>query len=885
MTAFLRRILARVRHRRYADALAEELEHHRQMLERDLVERGVSDTEARWRARRALGNEALVKEDARAVWLAPWFDQTWQDVRYAWRQMRRAPAFTVTAVLLSALGVAATTAVFSVANAVLFVPLPYPEPYRILALGTTAGGAADGRTYHAVQTRNASFSALAAQRQTGGWSLVAGPYAEAVRGLRVSDRYLDVVGVAPRLGRGLSREEDTRGGPDAVVISDDLWRRAFGGRPDVVGQSVLLGGTPHAVVGVMPSGFRSTPQVDVWTPIRLSERDNSLNYLVLGRLAPGILAERAAAELELAKADLMRTEPEPMHARTRTLSWQPLQQRLGFELAFPMLLLILAVAAVSTVACANLTGLLLFRTLAREREVSTRLALGGSRGRVIRQLLTESLVLAGVGGVVGLVAVAWLLPLLAQAVPAAFLAGRRVTLDWRVLAVALNTTILVGVVFGLAPALAMRRFDLRQVLAQGRSGSAGTGHGWGRRVLLASEIAATATLLVLGGMVGTSLVRMSRAPLGFEPRGVTIGRVSLAGDAVSTPDAFRAFAARSLEAIHAVPGVEDAALASTAPVERGLNLPVDPPTGSPVTMTRSVDWRYVSPDYFRALRMVVRQGRVVDDRDGPGTAPVVVVNEAFARAYFARTDVVGEVVRMHESLDDPPRQIVGVVEDAVSAPGAGWTRGFNARGAAPPPILYVSLAQAPAAAVRTSHQLFPATWIVRTRPGTGDIGPALTRAVRSVAPSLAFVNVEPLSQMVEADLNGLAVLATVVGALAVAALLIAAIGIFGVVTYVAGLRRHDTAIRLALGASRATLMQAFVRDTILIVLVGGGAGVALSLGASRLLQMAVGPLAALDSAAVVGAVVLLATVAMLAGLVPAARASQADPLVTLRDGA
>lgn len=343
-----------------------------------------------------------------------------------------------------------------------------------------------------------------------------------------------VLGVTPQIGRSISPEDDAPGGLDVVVISADLRRRAFGERPDVLGFRVLMGGAPHVVVGVMPEGFRSTPQVDVWTPLRLSERDNSVNYLVLGRLAPGLLAERAGTELELAKADLMRSQPEQMHARIRTLSWQPLQQRLGLELALPMLLFVLAVAAVSTVACTNLTALLLFRTLAREREVSTRMAIGGSRGRVFRQFLTESLVLAALGGTVGLLAVAWLLPSLTRVVPAVLLVGRAIAVDWRVVAVGLTVTTVVAVVFGLTPALATRHFDLRRVLAQSRGMTATAGRSWVRRLLLSGQVAATAALLVLSGTLGASLVRMSHADLGFEPMHVTVGHVALGGEALST---------------------------------------------------------------------------------------------------------------------------------------------------------------------------------------------------------------------------------------------------------------------------------------------------------------------------------------------------------------
>lgn len=882
MPGTLRRLLARFRYRRYARDLAEEIDVHRDLLARDLAADGRSEAEARDQARRAMGNELQAREDARAVWIAPRLDQLMQDVRVAFRQIRRAPAFSLTAIALAALGIGATTAVFSVVNALLLVPLPYPRADRLYALGTADGGAVDGQTFHAVAARSDVFSAVAAQRGTGGWSVVVGDHAEAVDGLRVSGRHFEVLGVAPRIGRAIGPDDDAPAGRDVAVISDRLWRRAFQGRDDALGQPVLLGGAPHEVVGVMPAAFRSTPTVDVWTPLRLSPLDNSINYLVIGRLEDDVPMARVSAELELAKADVIAVQPDAMRQRTQSLRWRPLQQRLGLEVAQPLLLLLLGVGATTAVACANLTGLLLVRTLARGREVATRFALGASRGRIARQFLTEHMLLAVIGGTIGLIAVASLTPALAALVPANLLAGRTVSIDGRVLLVAVGVIVGVGLIFGLAPVLTVGRFELRGAVAHMKLGTSGRRAAWGRRLLIAGEIAATAALLVLGGMLGTSLTRMYQADLGFDPDRVTVGRVSLAGDALADPARFRLFAARALDDLRAIPGVTAAVLASNAPVERGLNLAVDPSTGGLISVPRAVDWRYVSPDYFAMLGIPTRFGRTFDDRDGAGGAPVIIVNEAFARSYFSQANPVGEIVRFDARVDDTPRTIVGVVGNSLSKPGAGWTRGVAARGASAPPIVYVPLVQASARALAVSHQFFPATFMVRTDPGTTDLPPAIERAVRGVEPSLAFASIQPLEAIVADDVRLPQALTTIIGGLTAVALSIAAIGIFGLVTYATGLRRQETAVRIALGASRTTLVRGFVGEIVAVTLVGAVAGVALTLFASRTVAAVIGDLAAVDLLTVVSAVAVLIVVVGVAGVWPAAKAAREDPLASLR---
>ncbi|MDP2321098.1 MAG: ADOP family duplicated permease [Acidobacteriota bacterium] len=882
MARFLRRLVARFRYRGYANDLAEELRAHHAMAQEDLERSGSTSPEADHQARRALGNELKAREDARAVWIAPRLDHCWQDIRFAVRQIRRAPAFALTAIAMSGLGVGALTAVFSLVNAVWFLPLPYPGVDRVLALATADSGSVDGITFHAAKERTRSIATIAAQRSGSGWSLAVGDHAEYVESLRVSQAFFGVVGVTPAIGRAFSAAEDSAGGADAVVVSHDVWERVFLRRPDAIGQVVTLGGTPHEVVGVMPQGFHSIPPADVWTPLRLASQDNSVNYAMLARLAPSATMQQATTVLDLVKADLLSTQPERAHARIRSLQWLPLHQLLGREPLMLMLLLLVAVTAVVIVACTNLAGLQLLRTVARRHEMATRLALGGGSGRIVQQVLTEALVLAAIGGAAGVVVAAISLPVLTQFTPAELLAGRRLTIDGRVLGFALAVTASVALLFGLAPAMAARRVDLRSALSDGaRQGSSRTGSWW-RRGLLTGQLAATMALLVLAGMLVNTIARMYRAELGFDPSNVTVGKMALQGRSFEDAARVAQLVEGALARVRDVPGVLSVAVANHVPVERGLNMPLDVPLGSRISQTRSVDWRYVTPEYFELLRIAVRQGRPFAERDGAGAPPVAIVSEAFVRVYFGEANVLGRSISLVPQMKDTPREIVGVVADVRSRPGAGWTRGFSALGADPPPIVYVPLAQVPPSVMSIAHRAFPATWLVRTATFIPDLDRQIATAVMATDPSVAFVRFMPMTQLVADDVGRIRLMASAISVFATLAILIACIGVYGLVAYAASQRARETAIRMALGATRASLIRQFLRETAATASVGMILGVAATAALSRVVAAIIGNTSALEPVAIAASALLLSGALGIASVVPALRASNADPLRALR---
>lgn len=880
MASLLHRLVARYRNRRYDADLKEELRIHEEMAREDAERRGVMDASSE--ARRSVGNTLQAQEDARAVWIVPRLDGVWQDVRLACRQMRRAPVFASTAITMSALGIGVLAMVFSVVNLLFLVPLPFPDSARILTLVTPDGGGVDGVTFHAAKARLGDAATIAAQRRSPGWSFAVGNQAEYISGLRVSAEFFDVLEVQPAIGRSFSATEDTGGGPDAVILSFDLWQRMLQGRSDAVGQVVSLGGTPHEVVGVMPEGFRSVPPADAFVPLRLSPVDNTLNYLMLVRFHDDVSDQQSSALLQVLRADLLAAYPESAHPRIRSLQWSRLQDTIGREPLLLSLILTVAVAFVVIVACTNIAGLQLLRTMARQHEIAARMAIGGGRSRIVQQLLTESLVLGGVGGIVGMLLAAGSMPLLNRLLPPDLLVGRALSVDWRVMAFGVLLTAGISTFFGLAPAITVRRVDLRHALATNQRTGGTKAGGWWRRALLVSQLAATMALLVIAGTLVDYVRQMYGAPLGFDPRGVVIAKMSLQGKLFDEPAQVQAFVDRALSELQNIPGVQHVALANHVPVERGLNLALQPPTGSRIDKMRAVDWRSVTPDYFPALRIAVRKGRALTNADR-GTTPVAVVNEAFARAYFGSDNPVGKVIALAPSMSDSPREIVGVVADVRSRPGTGWTRGFTALGADPPPTVYVPFHQMPKTVLALVQRTFPMVWVLRTSgEATGSVERQMGAALRGLDQQTPLIQVQPMSAVIASDISTPRAMMLAVVGFGTMALLIACIGIYGLVAYSASQRSRETAVRIALGANRLALIRAFLVETSLIAVVGVAVGLVSMLTLSGMLRATLGSLASIDPGTVLAITALLLVVLAAAGYVPARRAAGVDPLASLR---
>ena len=809
----------------------------------------------------------------------------WSDLRYAARSLRRTPAFTAAAIATLALGIGATTAIFSIVNAALFKPLPYPDPDRLAVLTVPSAREVTGQLFLHIREGARSFESVAAQGGGTGWNLVAGDVITYTRGLRVSEGFFAVHGVHPLLGRGFSRAEDTPRGPNAVVISETLWRRAFGGTPNALGRTVLLGSVPHTVVGVMPDGFRAIPDVDVWTPLRTTLTDNGQNYRVVGRLRAGVTHEDAAAELDILRPGIQREFPAYGSQYVDVLLWMPYREFLGVGIRSTFLILLGAVGCLLLIACVNVASLHLTRTLGRRREVAIRAAVGGSRLRILRQVFVESTLLALLGAAAGLVVAVGctqaLLGLVSEQLSAQILSGEAVGVDWRVLAFTLLVSLASGVFFGMAPAMTSSRADVRSAMSEGLTTTMSRPTVWLRRSLAAAEIALAVVLLVGAGLLVRTLVNLVGTELGFNPRGVIVGRMSLQG-AIDTPQ-LETTLGQGLERIRQLPGVTAASVSNGVPVERALNLPLAPPAGSRVTLPRSVDWRYITPDYFTVFDTRLLAGRLFGNEDRAGGNPVAIVNESFAQGYFGRVNVVGETISLVQGFGDPSRQIVGVVADAKARSGSGWARGLTALGSNVAPTMFVPAGQATSAvSSRGGQRVWDLTWSLRTEARPPDFERQIQAAVRAVDARMVFLAFEPMDAIIARDLDIPRFVASLLTGFAALAILLAAIGLYGLMAHTTAQRAREVGIRMALGATAGRVLRLFMSEGLLVAACGIVLGITGAAAVSRVLTSLLFGVTPLDLTTFAAVLALLLATAALSTFMPAARVARMNPVKALR---
>jgi predicted permease len=816
----------------------------------------------------------------------PALDAFGRDLQYALRVLRRSPTFTVTAVVTLALVIGACTAVFSLADVILIRPLPYPEPERLAYLerwissprGQGSALSHDGLAWELVRDRVPSLDSAAYGASFGGGvNLVVGESATVVRQQRVSAGYFTVLGVQPHVGRGFTAEEDQSGGPQAVVITDHLWRTLLGGKPDIVGTGVLLRGEPYTVVGVMPADFENLSNVDVWTPLRASRRGEGggTNFGVVTRIKPG-------ATVEQVKVELAALGGEPFaNLQLRAdisagLRLRPMQDVLVESVRDPILMLGVAVGVVLLIACVNLAALLLARGGSRSKEIATRMALGSGRRAVVRQLMVEALVLAVCGGVLGVLVGALILQGLQALGGQTFSQWARVSLDWRALVVTLTLAMITSVVFGLAPALQASRLDVNAALAGARSRSvAGAARRWPRRMLVVVEVALGVVLLVTAGLLVRTFVELRSMDPGFDPRNVTTATVSLLDARYQTGESMNRLFEQSLERLRQAPGVDSAAVALGLPYQRLLNLFyvfTDVP-GDPGRVTNAT---YVAGDIFKTLGIAVRRGRGLAEADRETTPPVAVVNESFARFYSRDRDVLGRRIR----LSSIEREIVGVVAN-VQQRGSGFAvEGMTSGPLTSPPLVYVPAAQS-VETMRGAHIWFSPVWMVRARK-MADASRAIREAIRTVDPMLPVGEPRAMSEVMAQATGEQRLLMTLVGILALAALLLSAIGIHGLVAHAVSERRREFGIRLALGATAAQTMWRVAAGAVVLAAAGAVIGGVLSLASVQLVQSFLWNVSERDPLTYAGVAMFVLLVSAIASVIPAARILQLDAAQTLR---
>jgi predicted permease len=814
------------------------------------------------------------------------------DLRLSIRALWKSPAFTLIAVAALALGIGANTAIFTVVNTVLLRPLPYPDSERIVFVHRVyPNGSSDSSSlpkFFAWREATA-LDAMSAYDFAGpGLNLAGGDRPEQLKGIHVSKDYFRLFGAQPALGRTFLAEEDRPGGPKVAVLSNGLWKRRFGGDPGIAGRAIQLSGEQFVVTGILAPGFESDPPSDVFMPLQPDPAStNQAHYLrVSARLKPGYSIDQANAQLKVIAGRFRKQHPRTMDEK-ESAGVITLQKEMTGDVRPALLVLMGAVSFVLLIACANVANLLLARASGRQRELAIRSAIGASRWRIVRQLLTESLVLGALGGVLGLAlgyaGVKVLLALTPGNVPRIGEAGTGVHLDGSVMLFTVGISLFTGILFGLFPALQASRPDLNTTLkeASGRSGT-GMKQNKARGLLVISEMALAVVLLVGAALLIRTFSGLRNVDPGVETHNILTMQTSMTGERYAT-NALMANLERTLvQRIEAVPGVVGAAPAVTMPVQQmGLDLPIriegkaPPADGSPFHGDEY--WRYVGWHYFDVFKIPLLRGRVFNENDTLASQPVVIVNDAFARKYWPGTDPIGRRMTiggksLGPEFDDPVRQVIGVVrnvhENSLSQPMA--------------PVMYIPAAQVPDGLTRFANSAIPLTWVVRTNGDPSTLSQAIQKQFASVDSQLAVAKVQTMESIVSQSTARESFNTMLLTIFAGMALALAAIGIYGLMSYSVEQRTSEIGIRMALGAARSDMMKMVVNQGMLLALIGVAVGLAAAYGLTRFLDKMLFGVKPNDPATFVIVACVLSGVALVASCVPAFRATKIDPIIALR---
>jgi putative ABC transport system permease protein len=801
-------------------------------------------------------------------------DSLAQDVRYAWRMLARNKAATAVLVLALAFGTGANAAIFSVVNAVLLRPLPYPEPDRLMAVWEDATAFGFPRNtpapanYLDWNKDNRTFADMAAYEDRS-LALLADGAPERIQGFAVTANLFEVLGVVPALGRPFAAADDRPGAPEVVILSDGLWRRRFGASPAVLGTSVLLDGRPYAVVGVMPRGFGfPSARAQAWVPVAFTSEtaaSRGNHYLeVVGRLAAGASPAQATADLETIARRLEREYPET-NKGIGALAVPLHEQKVG-DIRTSLLVLLGAVGLVLLVACANVANLLLARSVSRQREIAVRAALGAGRGRLVRQMLTESVILGLLGSLAGLLLARVSLRLLVPLVPESVAAPESIALDARVLVFTLGLALFTGFVFGMAPALHLSRTALAGAVREGTRSSEGGGRGRTRGVLVAAEVALSLVLLIGAGLLIKSFDRLRRVDAGFRAERMLTMGVDLPSTAYPDAPRRRAFWDALLLRLPTLPGVESAAVITHLPLtfdgDNWLFLPEGQEDGGDGTLPVAV-YRVVSRDYFRTVGIPLRRGRAFEETDRAGMPQVAVVNHKMAETYWPGQDPLGRRIRIGRGERALWLTVVGVVGD---------TRQTDIH-QPPKPELYRAYTQAESG---------PRDIVVRSAGDPLSLAAAVAREVHALDPNLPVSDVRRMEDVASEAVARPRFQTLLLGVFAGAALLLALVGIYGVIAYSVAQRTREIGIRLALGATRADIVRAVMGPGFRLTLAGLGVGLVGAFATSRLLAGLLFGVSAIDAGVFAAVPALVLAVSLLAAYLPARRGALLDPVRALR---
>jgi predicted permease len=842
---------------------------------------GMPASEARRTALAEFGGIEPVKQAVRERRAGAGVERLWQDVRYGSRQLWKNPGFTVTVILTLSLSIGANTAIFSIVNALILKRLPYSHPERIGTIYTRITGtqSSDGR--HKVNGEQwellrdyvpSLISAISAGR-TGGVNLEAGSHVQYLHAGRVSAQYLDVLNVRPIAGRNFSQVEDRPNGPKSVILSFNLWRDTFGLDPNILGRSILLKSEPYTVIGILPEGVTTPANADLYTALQASRRGegSGTNFEVITRLRDGGRWQQADAEINHAWSQRSnRYELADNPGAKVTYYSVPLQKGQTATLRPQVLTLMLAAGFILLIACANLAGLTLVRMLRRAPEVATRLALGATNWRIQRQLWVENLLLAFAGGLAGVAAGFVALRGLLLLLPENFLPVASVSLDGRVLAFTLFLSLLTSVFFGMLPALAARRIDLRSALAS--RAAIGGDHLRLRQALIVSEVTLTVVLLAASGLLIRTLIHLQTLPPGFNPIGVLTARASLDDVRYHDPKAFQILLNESIAAMQQIPGVEQAAVGLSLPYERSMIMgALAISDGKEAGQKVTTDETYVTPGYFEALQISILSGRAFNSTDGPDTQRVAVVNRTFARKFFHGEDPVGRHL-------DKDMRIIGVVEDVAMAPGLDAVTPITDE-----ETVYIPASQVPPSLLSMVHVWFQPSWIVRTAGPVEGVSGQMQRALSSVDPNLPFSGFYGMRDLLARTLATQRVEVALLSTMAALALLLSAVGIFALVANIVAQKTREIGIRIALGSTIHRAMIHVGGPGVRASILGLLLGLLLCVGALRAMRSVLYGIGVYDAPTILSVVLILSVVILISAAVPTLRVAGIDPATTLRD--
>jgi len=802
-----------------------------------------------------------------------------QILRFAFRQLARNPGFTLTVIVTLALSIGANTAIFSLMNALLIKSLPYAHPERLgtLYARTTGAGALDyrknldGESWELLRDNVPTLLSAVSAGLSSGVNLQAGSQVQYLHGGRVSAHYLDVLGVRPLLGRNFTEEEDRPHGPKAVILGFNLWRNTFGGNPNILGQAILLKGEPYTVVGIMPQSGVTPINADLYTSLQPSRDGEGAgsNFECIVRLRDGATWSEADAELNRVWAVRAQRYAERNPGSQVTYYTVPLQKGENDMLGPRVLALMSAAGFILLIACANLAGLTLVRTMRRSGEIATRLALGATSWQIQKQLWVENLVLALIGGAAGVAVGFAALRGLLHLLPENYLPVASVSIDLRVLAFTLAVSLLTSLLFGMLPALTTRKVDLRSSIAAAHTASGGGVRL--RQMLIAGEIALTVVLLAGAGLLIRTLVHLETLPAGFNPDGILAAKASLDDARYRDPAAFRKLLDQSVEAMRQIPGVQSAGVGLTLPYERTLNSGIQLSDGPMAGQTVGTDVLYVTPGYFATLQMPVLAGRDFSSADGPASGQVAIVNESFARKFFHESNAVGRTL-------EKGMRIVGVVADTTLSSGLS----DNAAPLMSEETMYLPAAQVNAATLGV-HVWFQPSWIVRTGHPMTTLTAQMQKALASVDPNLPFSGFYSMNDLMATTLATQRIEVALLGAMAFLALLLSTIGIFALVANLVVQRTREIGIRIALGSSIQKAMVHIGQPGVTASFSGLLVGLILAAVVLRAMRSVLYGVTVYDSATILAVIATLAAITLLAVTIPTLRIAKIDPAKTLRE--